>query len=60
MIKRFKKWWFNFTHVKCDYCKTPIKLYYDAYLFPIKEYKGHKICIDCIKELDGDIYLSRL
>jgi hypothetical protein len=48
MVKKIKKWWFNLTHYKCDYCNTPIELYYDAYLFSLKEYKGHKICTTCI------------
>ena len=54
MIKKFKKWWFNHTNIKCDYCKKPVDIYYDAYLFPVKDYKGDKICIECI----GNIPLS--
>jgi hypothetical protein len=51
MIEKIKKWWFRITHIKCDYCKEPIEEYYDAFLFPVKEYKGNCICINCIKKL---------
>ncbi len=53
MIEKIKKWWFKISHVKCDYCKEPVEIYYDAYLFPIEgEYKGNRICEKCIKKLD--------
>jgi hypothetical protein len=50
---KFKTWWFNLTHVKCNYCQKPVSVYYDAYLFniSIQDYKGDKICIDCINKL---------
>lgn len=52
MIVNLKRWWFRISHIKCDYCKEPVEEYYDAYLFTqIKEYKGHCICLDCIKKL---------
>lgn len=51
MKNKFKNWWFNISHVKCDYCKKPVELYYDAYLFPVKEYKGDRICIECIGKI---------
>jgi hypothetical protein len=47
-MKRIKKWWFRITHVKCDYCKEPVETYYEAYLFPLKKYKGAFICSKCI------------
>lgn len=52
MFDKIKKWWFNISHTKCDYCRKPVEYYYEAYLFPhITEYKGHHICLDCILKL---------
>lgn len=51
MKEKIKKWWFKISHVKCDYCKEPVEIYYEAYLFPIEEYKGNRICEKCIKNL---------
>jgi hypothetical protein len=51
MIEKIKKWWFRITHIKCDYCKEHVEEYYDAFLFSVNEYEGHRICIDCIKKL---------
>lgn len=51
---KFKNWVFKVTHVKCDYCKEPVKQYYDAYIFPIKEYKGDRICTSCLKKLNSE------
>ena len=51
MFEKLKNFWFNLTHVKCDYCKTPVKEYYDAFSFGVPEYKGNRICIECIEKL---------
>lgn len=51
MLKKIRQWWFNISHVKCDYCKKPVDVYYDAYLFPVKEYKGNRICKECISKI---------
>ena len=50
-MNKIKKWWFRLTHIKCNYCKEPVETYYDAWMFPIEEYKGERICMDCIKKL---------
>jgi len=59
MISRLKKWFFRITHIKCSYCKEPCKTYYEAYLFPIKEYKGDIICYDCINKLPDQHKIKR-
>lgn len=51
MKEKLKKIWFNLTHVKCDYCKQAVEQYYDSWMFPIKEYKGSKICLGCVRKL---------
>jgi hypothetical protein len=60
MIDKLKKWWFKVTHVKCDYCKEPCDVWYEAYLFPVKEYKGMKICTKCIDELPSQENIIRV
>jgi len=50
-LDNLKKWWFEKTHTKCDYCGEYPDVWYEAYLFPIPEYKGNHICPKCIKKL---------
>lgn len=51
MLSKIKDWWFRITHVKCDYCKKPVEVYYDAWMFPVDEYKGPSICMPCVKNI---------
>lgn len=51
LIEKLKKWWFKVTHMKCDYCLEPCKVWYEAYMFPIKEYKGVCMCKKCVEDL---------
>lgn len=55
MIKKIWQYFFGKDECKCDYCNKAIEQYYDAWMFPMEpgEYKGHIICIDCIKDLDN-------
>ena len=60
MIDKLKKWWFKITHIKCNYCKQPCEIWYEAYCFPIREYKGNVICPKCIDELPDQDKIIRV
>lgn len=50
-MKSFKKWWRELFWLKCDYCNGKTQYWFEAYLFPIKEYKGPCICPHCVEKI---------
>lgn len=62
MLKKLKLWWFNFTHIQCDYCSETCEQWYEAWLFEVEDYKGEVICIKCINNLPNQkniVYCNR-
>jgi hypothetical protein len=49
--KKLRQRIMRYHRVRCDYCKQKVDVWYEAYLFPVPEYKGIAICKPCIDKL---------
>lgn len=50
LIKAIKTWWKERSKVKCNYCDQRTEIWYEAYMFPIKKYKGVVVCPNCVQK----------